>query len=99
MPDPARPYDLVLLGATGFTGGLTATYLAGRVPTGARWAVAGRDRARLEAVRDRLTADRPSGVQPELVTADVTDAASLAQVRETKREAKAAARQPTDTGR
>lgn len=36
-----RPYDLVLFGATGFTGGLTAEYLAGNAPAGCRWALAG----------------------------------------------------------
>ncbi|HET7385857.1 MAG TPA: saccharopine dehydrogenase NADP-binding domain-containing protein [Nocardioidaceae bacterium] len=58
MPEIAdradRPLDLVLFGATGFTGGLTAEYLASHAPPGTRWALAGRSRARLEAVRERL---------------------------------------------
>lgn len=50
-----REYDLVLLGATGFTGRLTAHHLAARAATSdARLAIAGRDRTRLEAVRDEL---------------------------------------------
>ena len=57
MPD--REFDVVLFGATGFTGGLTADYLAGAVPDGCRWALAGRNPARLEAVRDRLARRRP----------------------------------------
>ncbi|MFD0820888.1 saccharopine dehydrogenase, partial [Micromonospora zhanjiangensis] len=44
-----REYDVVLFGATGFTGGLTARYLAGHAPAGLRWALAGRDPARLAA--------------------------------------------------
>jgi short subunit dehydrogenase-like uncharacterized protein len=67
-----REYDVVLLGATGFTGGLTAAYLAQHAPAGLRWALAGRNQAKLEAVRDRIGAD------VALVTADVTDADSLA---------------------
>lgn len=51
----ARTYDVVLLGATGFTGRLTARYLAGRTAgTPLRVAIAGRDRARLEKVRAEL---------------------------------------------
>ncbi|MCS6912012.1 MAG: saccharopine dehydrogenase NADP-binding domain-containing protein [Myxococcales bacterium] len=71
----ARPFDLVLLGATGFTGKLAAAYLARR-RTGLRWALAGRSRARLEAVRQTLEPD-PSGARPELLEADTTDLASM----------------------
>ena len=49
-----REFDVVLMGATGFTGGLTADYLARHAPDGLRWALAGRDPGRLAAVRDRL---------------------------------------------
>ncbi len=45
-----RPLDLALVGATGYTGRLVAAYLAPRAG-GLRWAVAGRDGARLDAVR------------------------------------------------
>ncbi|MGC1210090.1 MAG: saccharopine dehydrogenase, partial [Micromonospora sp.] len=47
-----RPYDLVLFGATGFTGGLTAEYLARHAPAGLRWALAGLNPAKLAGVRD-----------------------------------------------
>lgn len=57
-----RAYDLVLYGATGFVGTLTAEYLAAHAPQGLRWAVAARDTARLERLRDRLAADRKSVV-------------------------------------
>ncbi|HEU5268985.1 MAG TPA: saccharopine dehydrogenase NADP-binding domain-containing protein [Jatrophihabitans sp.] len=80
MPEEQRPYDLVLLGATGFTGGLTAEYLARHAPAGLRWAIAGRNPARLAAVRDRLTAINPACGQLPLVTADSGDPASLAQL-------------------
>ncbi|HAJ42770.1 MAG TPA: saccharopine dehydrogenase, partial [Alcanivorax sp.] len=45
-----RPYALVLYGATGFTGGLCARYLARKLPAGTPWALAGRNRAKLEQV-------------------------------------------------
>ncbi len=46
-----RDYDLVLFGASGFTGRLTAEYLArAAAERPLRWAIAGRDRGKLEAV-------------------------------------------------
>ena len=64
--------DIVLFGATGFTGGLVAGYLAEHAPEGLRWALAGRSLSRLEAVRDSLGA-----ADVELIQADVHDASSL----------------------
>ena len=72
-----RPYGLVLFGATGFTGGLTAEYLAEHVPEGTRWALAGRSRGKLEAVRERLAALAPAHGELALLQADVTDQASI----------------------
>jgi short subunit dehydrogenase-like uncharacterized protein len=49
-----RPYDLILYGATGFTGRLVAQVLSRRAPPGHRWALAGRDATKLQAIRDGL---------------------------------------------
>jgi short subunit dehydrogenase-like uncharacterized protein len=49
-----RDYDIVLFGATGFAGELTAEYLAQHSPEGARIALAGRSAERLETLRQRL---------------------------------------------
>ena len=54
-----REHDIVLFGATGFTGGLTAQYLAEHAPAKTRWALAGRNMAKLEAVRERLGETKP----------------------------------------
>ncbi|NYG56998.1 saccharopine dehydrogenase family protein [Nocardioides perillae] len=75
MPD--RDLDLVLFGATGFTGRLTAEYLAAHGPDDLRWALAGRNPAKLEDVRRSLAAEHPHLGELELLTADVTDPASL----------------------
>jgi short subunit dehydrogenase-like uncharacterized protein len=51
----AREYDVVLYGASGFTGKQTVQYFAKQAPPGAlRWAIAGRDRAKLEGVKEQL---------------------------------------------
>lgn len=69
----AREFDLVVYGATGFTGRLVAEYLASSGTT-ARWAMAGRSGDKLAKVRDEIgaVADTP------LVVADAADPASLA---------------------
>lgn len=72
-----REFDVVLFGATGFTGGLTAEYLAAHAPNGCRWAVAGRSREKLGALRERLVEINPSCADMELLVADVTDRDSL----------------------
>lgn len=76
--DLDRDLDIVLFGATGFTGGLTADYLAEHAPAGLRWAIAGRNAEKLEAVRRRL-ADRGS-TDVEVLVADAADPAALSDV-------------------
>jgi short subunit dehydrogenase-like uncharacterized protein len=77
-----RQYDIVVFGATGFTGALTAEYLAGHAPAGMRWALAGRNLNKLEDVRLRLAEIDPSCAELPLLQADVTDAASVRAVAE-----------------
>jgi short subunit dehydrogenase-like uncharacterized protein len=75
-----REFDIVLFGATGFTGGLTAEYLAAHAPNGCRWAVAGRDGTKLKELRSRLAAINPECESLDLLHADATDPASLRSV-------------------
>jgi short subunit dehydrogenase-like uncharacterized protein len=75
-----RVHDVVLFGATGFTGALTAEYLARHAPAATRWALAGRNRAKLEALRTKLAEIDPACAELPLLHADVTDAASLRAV-------------------
>ncbi|WP_024936065.1 saccharopine dehydrogenase family protein [Actinomadura welshii] len=81
----ARPYDIVLFGATGFTGALTAEYLAAHAGPGTRWALAGRNRAKLIAVRDRLAKLDAACADLPLLHADTTDAASIEDVAKSAR--------------
>ncbi|WP_455351530.1 saccharopine dehydrogenase family protein [Streptomyces sp. SYSU K217416] len=81
----ARPYDIVLFGATGFVGVLTAEYLAAHAPQECRWAIAGRSRAKLERLRERLTAISPRCADLPLIEADVSDSAALRELAESTR--------------
>jgi short subunit dehydrogenase-like uncharacterized protein len=46
-----RECDVTLFGAGGFTGRQAVSYFAKHAPSGLRWAMAGRDRGKLQAVR------------------------------------------------
>lgn len=65
-----RAFDIVLFGATGFTGRLVAEYLV-RKGQGAKIAFAGRNRGKLEALRTEIGADVP------VLLADVSEPSSL----------------------
>lgn len=80
---PTAEFDIIVYGASGFTGRLVAEYLAHQYGVGGkvRWAMAGRSLDKLAAVRDEIgaPADTP------LVTADADDPESLkAMVGRTK---------------
>lgn len=87
MPTPRsdREFDVVVYGATGFTGRLVAQYLGGKASqepgeVGA-WAMAGRNEDKLRRVRDEVGV---SGDVP-LVVADAEDPASLKAMAERAR--------------
>ncbi|HRC12685.1 MAG TPA: saccharopine dehydrogenase NADP-binding domain-containing protein, partial [Dermatophilaceae bacterium] len=69
-----RDLDIVVFGATGFVGRLTAAYLAGHAPAGTRIALAGRNRERLEEVRRALPG---AAAAWEIVVADASEPATL----------------------
>jgi saccharopine dehydrogenase (NAD+, L-glutamate forming) len=77
-----RDFDIVLFGATGFTGELTAAYLAEHAPAGCRWALAGRNTTKLEQVRARLAEIHPDCADLPLLHADAGDPRSLKAVAE-----------------
>ncbi|MFE2324248.1 saccharopine dehydrogenase family protein [Streptomyces sp. NPDC059385] len=74
---PERTYDVVLFGATGFVGALTAEYLAAHAPAGCRWALAGRNPAKLERLRERLAVIDPACAELPLLPADAGDADAM----------------------
>lgn len=73
----AKHYDIVPFGASGFTGGLLAEYLAQVSKKEAfRWALAGRNADKLNQVKAKLAAI--AGVIPDILLADIEDSASIA---------------------
>ncbi len=72
----SKDLDLVLFGATGFTGQLVAERLA-REPATLRFGLAGRSRAKLEQVRAALAQKEPRCAELPLFVADAADEAAL----------------------
>jgi short subunit dehydrogenase-like uncharacterized protein len=73
--NPNAEFDLIVYGATGYTGRLVAEYLGQRYGVGGdiSWAMAGRSHSKLEAVRDELALP----AETPLIVADADDPASL----------------------
>jgi short subunit dehydrogenase-like uncharacterized protein len=83
MPDRGeREYDVVVFGATGFTGELTAEYLARRAGAETRGALAGRSIDKLEAVRRRLADVNIACAKLPLLQADIADPESMRALAE-----------------
>ena len=64
-------YDVVLYGASGFVGKQTVRYFAERAGDEVRWAIAGRDRDKLESVR------LEAGINVDILVADSQDLAAI----------------------
>jgi len=73
--NPKAEFDIIVYGATGFTGRLVAEYLAATygVDGEIKWAMAGRSADKLAAVRDEIGAP----ANTPLIVADAGDAASV----------------------
>lgn len=78
-----RTYDIVLYGATGFTGSLVCRHIAQSYTGGTtnlKWAMAGRDRKKLEAVREQITRINPACQSVPLIIADAFDDQALGKM-------------------
>lgn len=84
-PPRGRDYDITLFGATGFTGALTADYLARHGPEDMRWAIVGRNAERLAAIAERLAEVAPQRSPVAVLHAESTDAMALGRIAASSR--------------
>ncbi|KAG0647549.1 trans-acting enoyl reductase [Hyphodiscus hymeniophilus] len=74
----SRQYDIVVFGATGYTGKLAAEHIVKSLPTDLRWALAGRSASKLEAVAAECKSSNSDRIQPyhsranAIVTSELT---------------------------
>ncbi|CAG2008390.1 unnamed protein product [Fusarium graminearum] len=60
----SRPYDITVLGATGWTATICAEHIAKTFPINTEWCIAGRSPAKLEALRQSLQSINPDRLEP-----------------------------------
>lgn len=62
--------DIVLLGATGYTGRLCTSYMAQVLPGNVSWAIAGRSKSKLQALHRELQLEEPKCrvVRPRVIS-------------------------------
>ncbi|UPK92710.1 hypothetical protein LCI18_003645 [Fusarium solani-melongenae] len=76
----AEPYEITVLGATGWTATICAEHIAKTFPTTTRWCIAGRSADKLELLRQSLRAINPDRLEPAIHTIPRLDAKSLDQL-------------------
>ncbi|KLO89893.1 uncharacterized protein LW93_1957 [Fusarium fujikuroi] len=69
-----RQYDIVVLGATGYTGKLTAEYISMHLATDLKWALAGRNSGKLKAVVEECQKLNPDRLPPAIEVVNLNDA-------------------------
>ncbi|CZR66899.1 uncharacterized protein PAC_16800 [Phialocephala subalpina] len=80
----SRQYDIVVFGATGYTGKLAAEQIATKLPTDLKWAIAGRSASKLEALAKECKALNPDRTQPEIEICNLNDTELSALAKKTK---------------
>jgi len=71
-PCSSRKYDLIVVGVTGFTGGLAADYMASAYgkDDSLSWAIAGRSPKKVQAVLSRMKENNPGMKEIDVIIAD-----------------------------
>jgi len=72
---PSGKYDIVLYGATGFTGKLCVSYIRNTYGSSIKWAIGGRSESRVQEVADTL-----GGGLCDVIIADSTDERALLEM-------------------
>ncbi|KAB8218887.1 major facilitator superfamily domain-containing protein [Aspergillus novoparasiticus] len=68
-----REYDLILLGATGYTGMLTTQYIFKSLPLDLKWAIAGRNKGKLEQLARSLMPENSSRQPPDILVVNLNN--------------------------
>ncbi|DBA76546.1 TPA: hypothetical protein ACH3X2_008602 [Trebouxia sp. C0005] len=73
----ARPYEIVVWGATGSVGKLVCEHVAQNYQGRVKWAIAGRNQAKLESVRKHVAELNPACKDLPIILGDAQDQSSL----------------------
>ena len=75
----SKAFDIILFGATGFTGRFIAKYIH-KQDTDIKWAIAGRSQSKLSLLMSDLLNMQSQRNLPDILIADATDSKSLADI-------------------
>ncbi|KAI1386969.1 Saccharopine dehydrogenase-domain-containing protein [Hypoxylon trugodes] len=78
----SRKYDILILGASGYTGTLTAQHIAAHLPTNLRWAISSTSRSKLESLAAKLKEEYSDRTQPHIEVINVNNTDKLGSVVE-----------------
>ncbi|KAH7018796.1 Saccharopine dehydrogenase-domain-containing protein [Ilyonectria destructans] len=84
MASESRQYELVLLGATGYTGKLTAEHITTHLPTDLKWAISGRNGTKLTQFAEELRKLNPDRSQPSIEILELNNEELDTLVRKTR---------------
>lgn len=79
-----REYELILLGATGYTGKLVAEWISTHLPEDLKWAIAGRNTKKLQSVIDELKKLNANRKLPDVETCELQPDQLNTLVKKTK---------------
>lgn len=79
MTSSSRQYEVIVFGATGFTGKYTSEHIVSHLPTDLKWAVAGRSAEKLQQLVEELQSANPDRLAPEIEISGL-DKASLKEL-------------------
>jgi len=68
-----RKFDVIVYGASGYSGAITCEYIANKAPRNFKWAIAGRDKVKLDELKKRLEEIDPQYSNLETFVADATN--------------------------
>lgn len=84
MANQSRQYDIVVFGATGYTGKYTCEHIVAHFPTDLKWAVAGRSANKLQGVVDELKHMNADRIPPSIEESSLDPEQLAALARKTK---------------
>lgn len=68
-----REFDVIVYGASGYSGSITCEYIANKAPRGFKWAISGRDKVKLEELKKNLEKIDPQYANLDIFVADATN--------------------------
>jgi len=72
-----RPFDIIVYGASGYSGAITCEYLANKASSNVKWAIAGRDTSKLESLRAELGKINPACAGLTIFKVDANDSTEI----------------------